>query len=145
MCSCEIWGCFTLKSLQKWPEWTITSQNKMSNNSKTSKRYAKYVNEPWLWNWRLSSRLLNKNCVKHPLAEKSLGRHFQLAIKPRYLGNHASQLQNYYGTLPGSHGRSFKIRHEQSSEAPPGGEISMTSYHVGNKTSLFRKPCIPDK
>jgi len=29
--------------------------------------------------------------------------------------------------------------------APPGGEITMTSYPVGNKTSLSQKPCIPDK
>jgi len=28
---------------------------------------------------------------------------------------------------------------------PPSGEITMTSYPVGNKTSLSRKPCIADK
>jgi len=30
-------------------------------------------------------------------------------------------------------------------EAPPSGEITMTSFPVGNETSLSRKPCIPDK
>jgi len=29
--------------------------------------------------------------------------------------------------------------------APPGGEITMTSYPACNKTSLSRKPCIADK
>jgi len=28
---------------------------------------------------------------------------------------------------------------------PPGKEITMTSYPACNKTSLSRKPCIPDK
>jgi len=44
-----------------------------------------------------------------------------------------------------SHGRSFRIRHEKSPEAPPSGEITMTSYKAFNKTSLSRKLCIPDK
>jgi len=30
-------------------------------------------------------------------------------------------------------------------EAPPGGEIIMTSYPACNKTSLSQKPCIADK
>jgi len=41
-------------------------------------------------------------------------RHFRLAIKPRYLGNHAPQMKSYYGTLSRSHARSFKVRHEKS-------------------------------
>jgi len=53
-----------------------------------------------------------KNCLKRHLAEKSPWRHTRLAIKPRYLGNHALQIKSYYGTLSGSHGRSFRIRHE---------------------------------
>jgi len=88
---------------------------------------------------------VNKTCVKRPLAEKSRWRHFPLAIKPRYLGNHASQIKRWYRTLSGSHGRSFRSRHEKSPEAPPSGEITMTSYPACNKTSLSRKPCIPDK
>jgi len=39
------------------------------------------------------SDTVNKTCVKRPLAEKSQWRHFWLAIKPRYLGNHASQIK----------------------------------------------------
>jgi len=40
---------------------------------------------------------------------------------------------------------SFRIRHENSPEAPPGGEITMTSYPDGNKTSWSQKSCIRDK
>jgi len=47
--------------------------------------------------------------------------------------------------LLGSHGRSFRIRHENLPEAPPSGEISMTSYLACNKTSFSRKPRIPHK
>jgi len=84
---------------------------------------------------------VNKTFVKRPLAEKSQWCHFPLAIKPRYLGKHASQIKSYYGTLSGSHGRSFRIRHKKLPEARPGGEITMKSYPVWNKTSLSRKPC----
>jgi len=68
-----------------------------------------------------------------------------MAIKPRYLRNHASHIKSYYGSLSGSHGRSFRIRHEKSPEALPSVEITMTSYPACNKTSLSRKPRIPDK
>jgi len=39
----------------------------------------------------------------------------------------------------------FRIRQDKSAEAPLSGEITKTSYPVCNKTSLSRKPCIPDK
>jgi len=91
------------------------------------------------------SEIVMKNRIKRPLADKSRWRHIPLEIKPRNLGNYASQKKSYFGTLSGSHGRSFKIPHEKSSEAPPGGEITMTSYLVVDKTSLSWKPCIPDK
>jgi len=68
-----------------------------------------------------------------------------LAIKPRYLGNHASQIKSYYGTLSESYGRSFRIHHKKSPEVPPGRGLTMTSYPVGNKTSKSRKPYIADK
>jgi len=87
---------------------------------------------------------VNRTCVKHPLAEKSRLRHIRLAIKPRYLGNHAPQIKSYNGTLSGSHGRSFRIRHENLPHAPPDGEITMTSYPACNMTSLSRKPSITD-
>jgi len=41
------------------------------------------------------SESVMKNHLKRPLAEKSRLRHIRLAIKPRYLGNHASQLKSY--------------------------------------------------
>ena len=91
------------------------------------------------------SESVMKNRIEHPLAEKSRWRHIRLAIKPRYLGNHASQIKSYYGTLSGSHGRSFRIRPEKSPRAPPSEEFKMTSYPSCNKTSLSRKPRIPDK
>jgi len=87
------------------------------------------------------SDYVNKTFVKYPLVEKSWWRHFWLALKPRYLGNHASK----YGTLSRSHGCSFRIRHEKPPEAPLGGEITMTSYPACNKSSLSRKPCFPIK
>jgi len=34
---------------------------------------------------------------------------------------------------------------KKSPEAPPGGQITMTSYPACKKTLLSRKPCIPDK
>jgi len=68
--------------------------------------------------------------------------YIRLAIKPRYIGNLAYQIQSNYGTLSGSLGRSFWIRHEKSRAVPPGGEITMTSYLACNKTSLSRKPFI---
>jgi len=37
-----------------------------------------------------------KNRVKQPLAAKSRRRLIRLAIKARYLGNHASQIKSYY-------------------------------------------------
>jgi len=46
----------------------------------------------------------------------------------------------WYGTLTGSNARSFRIRHENSPEAPPGGEITVMSYPACNQTSLSRKP-----
>jgi len=67
------------------------------------------------------------------------------AIKPCYLENHASQMKSCWGTLSGSNGCSIRIRPENSPEAPPSGEIILTSYPVGNETSLSRKPCIPDE
>jgi len=88
---------------------------------------------------------VNKICVKRRLAEKSRWRHIPLAIKPRYLGNDAPQMKSYYGTLPGSHGRSFRIRQVKLPESTPGGKITMTSYSACNKTLISRKPYIADK
>jgi len=53
--------------------------------------------------------------------------------------------KSYYGTLSGSHGRSFRFRHENLPEAHPSVEITMTSYTACNETSLSRKPSILDK
>jgi len=91
------------------------------------------------------SKSVMKKGLKRPLAEKSRWRHIRLAVKPLCLRNHASEINSYYGTLLGSHCPSFRIRHIKWREAPPGGEITMTSYLAVNKTSLSWKPCIPDK
>jgi len=120
----------------------LPAKNKMSNNSETVRDTQNMsMNHDYETGVALSD-YVNKTCVKRPLAEKSRWRHFWLAIKPRYLGNHASQIKSYYGTLSGRHGRSFRIRHEKLPEAPPRGEITMTSLPACNKTSLSRKPCI---
>jgi len=64
-------------------------------------------------------------------------------IKPRYLGNHACiRDKSYDGTLSVSHGRIFIFRHEESNEAPPNGGLTITSYPVGNTTSLTGKQCM---
>jgi len=42
-------------------------------------------------------------------------------------------------------GRFFRIRHEKVHTVFPGERLTMTSYTVGNKTSLSWKPCIVDK
>jgi len=89
------------------------------------------------------SESVMKNRLKRPLAEKSPWRHIRHAIKHRYLGNHASQIKSYYGTLSGSHGCSFRIRHEISPEAPPGGKITVMSYPVGNKTLVISETMHP--
>jgi len=64
-----------------------------------------------------------KNRLKRPLAEKSPGRHIRLAIKPRYVGKHASQIKSYYGILSGSNSRTFRIRHEKLPEEPPVDDV----------------------
>jgi len=63
------------------------------------------------------SESVTKMCVQRPLAEKSRWRHIWLAIKPRYLGNHASHIKSYYGTLIESHSSSFRISHVKQHEA----------------------------
>jgi len=65
------------------------------------------------------------------------------ALKHRYLANNETQAQIYYGTLSESHGRSFRIRYENSPEVPPGGGLTMTSYPVGNKTSIISQTMHP--
>jgi len=96
--------------------------------------------------WSLIQNPSWKNRLKRPIAEKSRWRHIRLAIKPRYLGSHASQIKSYYGSLSGSHGRSFRIiRRERTCEVPLNGEITMTSYPASKKTWLSQKPCIEDK
>jgi len=92
------------------------------------------------------SESVMKNRLKRPLAEKSRWRHIRLAIKPRYIGNHASQIKSYYGTLTGSHVRSFWIRDKKFAWSVSWWRnhddvISVWIY----KTSLSRKPFIPDK
>jgi len=90
------------------------------------------------------SEFVMKNLLKCSLADKSCCCHIRLVMKPCYLGNYAFQIKSCWGVLSRSNGRSIKIRHENSPEAPPSGEIMMTSYWVCNKSSLFRKPCISD-
>jgi len=82
------------------------------------------------------SESVKKKSPEAPLVEKSQWSHIRLAVKPRYLGNNASHIKSYYGTLSGIHGRSFRIRHKNSPEAPPSGEITMTSYPACNETSF---------
>jgi len=49
------------------------------------------------------------------------------------------------GPWLGNGGRSLRFSQQNLCKTPPSGEITMTSYPVCNKTSISRKPCIPDK
>jgi len=144
MCNSEIWGCFTL-TLKTPIKLVGMDQNKMSNNSETVRDTRNVsMNHDYEIGVALSDSV-NKTCVKRPLADKSRWRHNRFKIKPHFLANHASQMNSYYGMLAGIHDHSFRIRYEKSPEAPPGGEITVTSYPACNKTSLSRKPCITHK
>jgi len=57
------------------------------------------------------------------------GRQYILVV-----GNHASQIKSYNGSLWRSHVRSFSIRREKSREAPPGGVLTMTMNYVFSST-----------
>jgi len=72
------------------------------------------------------------------LSESVLKMHLQCPQAENWRWRHI-RLANYYGTISGSHGRSFRIRHKDVRAAPSGGGLTMTSYLVGNKTSLSRK------
>jgi len=99
-----------------------------------------YVNKQWVWNWGLSFRLRQQNLCKRRLAKNSRWRHIRLAIKPCYLGNQASRIKNYYGTL--SRSLFHNLSRKKVRAAPPGRGLIMTSHPACNKTSLSRKPCI---
>jgi len=143
MRSFEILGCFTLKTPLKWVG--ITNQNKMSNNFETvTDMLNKSMNNDYETVVAVSESIMNK-CMQGPLAEDWRWCHIRLAIKPRYLGNHAWQLKSYDGSPWRSHGRFFSIRHEKVCAASRGGGLTMTSYPACNRTSLFFKPYIPVK
>jgi len=98
-----------------------------------------------IMNWGRSLRFRQQNLCETPPSGESIMTSNPFGNKTSLSRKSCIPDKSYYGTLIGSHGRSFRIRHENSPEAPLGGEITMTSYPVGNKTSLTRKPCIPDK
>jgi len=57
------------------------------------------------------SEFIMQNYLQRPQAAKSRWRDILFVIEAR---SHALQIKSYYGTLSGSHGRTFKIRHENS-------------------------------
>jgi len=81
------------------------------------------------------SESIMKNCLKRPWRRNQDDVISYLQTKERNLVNHTSQIKSYYGSLSGSQGRSFRIRHEKTREAPLGGEIMMKSYPA------CKKPC----
>jgi len=126
-------------------ETLIITNAQMSNNFATVRDRRNMSMNHDYETWVALSDSVNKTCVKCLIAEKSWWRHIRLAVKPRYLGNHASQIKSCNGTLSGTYARFFRIRHEKTHEAPPGGEITMTVYPICDKTSLSRKHCIAVK
>jgi len=115
----------------------------MSNNSKTVRDTPSVSMNHHYGNGVAFSDSVNKTCVKRLLAEKAQLRNIRLAIKPSYLGSHAFQIKIYYGTLLGSHGPSFRIRHENLPEVPPSGEITMTGYFTCNKKLVISETMHP--
>jgi len=125
----------------------------MSNNSETVRDTRNVsINHDYETGVALSDSV-NKACVKRALAEKSQWCHNRFKIKPHYLANHASRMKSYYRTLSGSHGRSFRIRHEKSPETPPSGGLTMTSdqlaikprylgNHASQIKSYYRTPSV---
>jgi len=68
-------------------------QNKISNNFETVRDTRNMsMNYDYGTGVALSDSV-NKTCVIRLLAEKSRWRHIRLAINPRNLGNHASQIK----------------------------------------------------
>jgi len=120
----------------------LPAKNKMSNNSETVRDTPNIsINHDYETGVALSDSV-NKSCVKRLLAEKSRWRHIRLVIKPRYLGNHASQIKSLYRTSSGSHGRSFIIHHENSPEAPL---VEKSRWRHIRLVIKSRKPCITYK
>jgi len=116
MCNCEIWGCFTLKTPLNGSELAITSQNKMLNNFETVRdKRNMSMNHDYETGVALSDSLNKKLCKTPPCGVITMTLY---AIKPRYLGNHASQIKSYYGSLSGSHGRNFKMGYKNRLSAP---------------------------
>jgi len=91
------------------------------------------------------SQYVMKNHLKRTMAEKLRWRHIRWAIKPRYLGNHASEIKQILWNAISVSWSLFQNVSWKSPDAPPSGEITMTSYPACNKTSLSRKPSIADK
>jgi len=78
-----------------WSQRAIARQNKMSNNSEAVRDTRNVSMNHDYETGVASSDSVNKTYMKRPVAEKSRWRHIRLAIKLRYLGNHASQINSY--------------------------------------------------
>jgi len=61
--------------------------------------------------------------------------HFTVGV----MDNDTTKTANIKIVVLGSHGCSFRIRHEHVRAASSGVGLTMTSYPVGNKTSLSQK------
>jgi len=93
-----------------------------------------------IWNtirksWTLFQNPSWKISLKRPLAAKSRWRYIRLAIKPRYLGNHAFLIKSYHGTLYRKSWTLFQNPSHEIAWSAYHGLITMTSYPVVNKTN----------
>jgi len=120
------------------PDGEITMTSYLVCNKTTFPRKPCIADKKLLLNAASQSWSLFQN----PLWKIVWSASWRLVIKPRYLGNHVSQIKSYYGTLSGNHGGFFRIHQEKSRGALHGGEIRMTSFPAWNKSSLSRKSCI---
>jgi len=102
----------------------------------------------WIMIRKLGSlfQISSTNLCEIPAAEKSRWRHIRFVIKPRYISRKPCIADKtlLWITIRKSwllfQNPSKKVR-----AALPSGQLKMTSYPAGNKTSLSRKPCIADK
>jgi len=144
MSSCEIWECFTLNThimgrngqLPVTIQFGITSnryirdmRNMSMNHDYESGSLFKIPSTKPLWN--------------APLADKSLWRHFRLAIKPRYLGNHASHIKSYYRYQEAMVTLSESVM--KNCVKRPLAEKSRWRHIQLAINPLSRKPCVQDE
>jgi len=87
------------------------------------------------------SESIMKNCVKHPLTEKSRWRHIRFAITSLSRKPFIKAKKLLWNAIRKSFWL-FQTPSWKNTCGALGGGLTMTSYPVGNKSLLSRKPCM---